>query len=70
MDQNAVFLVDVIDWEYIYKDLIKKVVCDPDNKVCMMHCCESCPGSAAVEKFLDNEVSHLDLGSEFHYCQW
>ena len=34
-----------------------------------MHCCESCPASAAVKKFLD-EVSHLDLGSEFHYCQW
>ena len=35
--QNAVLLVDTIDWEYIYKDLIKKIVCDPDNNVCMMH---------------------------------
>ena len=68
--QNAVLLVDPIDWEYTYKDLIKKVVCDPDNKLCMMHCCESCPGSAALKKFLDDKISHLDMNSEFHYCQW
>ena len=68
--QNAVLLVDVIDWEYMYKDLIKKVVCDPDNKVCMMHRCESCPGSAALKKFLDDEFSHLDMDPELHYCQW
>ena len=35
-----------------------------------MHCCESCPGCAALKKFLDDELSHLDMDSEFHYCQW
>ena len=35
-----------------------------------MHRCESCPGSAALKKFLDDELSHLDMDSEFHYCQW
>ena len=30
--QNAVLLVDAIDWEYTYKDLLKKIVCEPDNK--------------------------------------
>ena len=68
--ENAVLLVDAIDWEYTYKDLIKKVVCDPDNKICMMHHCESCPESAALKKFLNDELSHLDMDSEFHYCQW
>ena len=63
-------LVDAIDWECTYKDLIKKVVCDPDNKVCMMLRCESCPGSAALKKFLDDELSLLDMDSEFHYCRW
>ena len=29
----------------------------------MMHCCESCPGSAALKKFLDDELSHLDMDS-------
>ena len=68
--ENAVLLVDAIDWEYTYKDLIKKVVCDPDNKICMMHHCESCPERAALKKFLNDELSHLDTDSEFHYCQW
>ena len=36
----------------------------------MMHPCESCPGSAASKKFLDDELSHLDMNSKFHYCQW
>ena len=65
--QNAVLLVDAIDWECTYKDLIKKAVCDPDNKVCIMHHRESCSGSAALKKFQD-ELSHLDMDSEFHYC--
>ena len=29
----------------------------------MMHCCESCPGSAGLKKFLDDELSHLDMDS-------
>ena len=68
--QNAVLLLLSIDWEYTYKDLIKKVVSDPDNTVCMMHCCESCLRSAALKKFLDDELSHLDMDSEFHYYLW
>ena len=68
--QNAILLVDAVNWECTYKDLIEKVVCDSDNKICMMHRCESCPGSAALKKFLDQELSHLDMDSEFHYSQW
>ena len=36
----------------------------------MMHRFESCLVSAALKKFLDDELSHLDMDSEFHYCQW
>ena len=36
----------------------------------MMHRCESCLGSAALKKFLDDGLSHLDMDSEFHYFQW
>ena len=36
----------------------------------MMLRCESCLGSAALKKFLDDELSHLDMDYEFHYCQW
>ena len=68
--QNAVLLTDAIDWDFTYKDLMKKVVCDVESRVCMMHRCESCPGSEGLEKFLDNELKHLDMDSELHYCQW
>ena len=61
--QNAVLLVDATDWPYTYKDLIKKVVCDPDKKVFIMHHCESYLKSAALKKFLDDELSHLDMDS-------
>ena len=61
--QNAVLLVDAVDWPYTYKDLIKKVVCDPDKKVFIIHHCESCLKSAALKKFLDDELSHLDMDS-------
>ena len=27
-------------------------------------------GCAALKKFLDDELSHLDMDSEFHYCHW
>ena len=70
MHQNAVLLTDAVDWDFTYKDLMEKVVCDVESRVCMMHRCESCPGSEALEKFLDDELRHLDMDSEFHYCQW
>ena len=36
----------------------------------MMHCCDSCPGSAVLRKFADDELGNLDIDSEFHCCQW
>ena len=32
------------NWEVTYKDLVNKVVCNPSNCECMMHCCTTCPG--------------------------
>ena len=68
--QNAVLLVDAIDWEVTYKDLINKIVCDPTNDECMMHRCESCPWTEALKQFLDEELKDVDMGDEFHYSQW
>ena len=36
----------------------------------MIHCPESYWGNAALKKFLNDELSYLDMDSEFHYCQW
>ena len=55
--QNVMVLVDAIDWDLIYKDLIKKIFYNPESKKCIMHWCESCPGTETLEKFLDQELN-------------
>ena len=70
MHQNAVLLVDAIDWDVNYKDLINKVVCDSSNKECMMHCCESCSGIAGLKEFLDEQLCDINLDIEYHYSHW
>ena len=68
--QNAILLVDAINWDIRYKDLISKIVCDSNRKEYMMHWCESCPGSASLKQFLDEQLSDVDSESEFQYNQW
>ena len=34
--QNAVLLVDVMDWDLTYKDMIKKIVYNSDSNKCIM----------------------------------
>ena len=68
--QNAVLLVDALDWDITYKDLMSKIVCDTSDRVCMMHRCENCPGKAALNDFLNEELSDFDSDEEFHYMQW
>ena len=68
--QNAILLVDAINWDTTHKDLILKLVCDSTRKKCMMHWCESCPGRAGLKQFLDEQLSDADSESEFYYNQW
>ena len=68
--QNTILLVDVLTWEVIYKDLVNRVVCDSSNCECMMHCCTNCPGTNALCKFLEEELSDIDSDFQFHYSQW
>ena len=68
--QDVVLLVDAMDWDLTYKDLIKKIVCNPDNNKCMIHPCESCPGTAILKEFLDQELNEHKYNEEFNYCQW
>ena len=53
-----------------YKDLVNKVVCHPSNRECMMHHCANCPGTNALRKFLEVELSDIDPDFQFHYSQW
>ena len=39
--QNVVLLVDAMDWDLTYKDMIKKIVFNSDSNKCVMHRRES-----------------------------
>ena len=36
----------------------------------MIHRCESCPGTAILRKFFDQELDEHEGDEEFNYCQW
>ena len=47
--QNVMLLVDAVDWDLTYKDLIKKIVYNPESNKCIMHWCKSCPSAATLK---------------------
>ena len=63
-------LDNAIDWNLTYKDLIKKIVYNPENNKYIMHQCESCPGTATLKEFLDQELKEHEDDEKFNYCQW
>ena len=69
-DQNLVLLDDAMDWDLIYKDLIEKIVYKPESNNCIMCRCESCPGTATLKEFLNQELNKHEDGEKSDYCQW
>ena len=59
-----------MSWCISFKDLTKKVVCDPVNKEFMMHRCNNCPGTDALLEFLDKKLGKFDADEHFHYSEW
>ncbi|CAB4065354.1 unnamed protein product [Lepeophtheirus salmonis] len=45
---NGKILVDAMNWDYTYKNLMEKLVCSTDNRMYMMHRCDHCLGSDAL----------------------
>ena len=35
-----------------------------------MHWCESCPGTATLKEFLDQELNEHEDDQKFSYCRW
>ena len=35
-----------------------------------MHQCGSCPGTATLKEFLDQELNEHEDDEKFNYCQW
>ena len=54
---NVKLLVDAMDWDLAYKDLIEKIVYNPESNKCIMHWCESCLDTATLKEFLDQELN-------------
>ena len=43
------------------------IVCDCDNKTCMVHRCEKCPGTDSLREYLE---TLLEEGEEVTFQQW
>ena len=67
--QKFSLVVDAMDWDLTYKDLIKKIVCNTESPKCIMHRCESCPGTATLTEFLDQELNEHEDDEKFICCQ-
>ena len=67
---NMLLLVDAMNWDLTYKDLIKKILCNTDSNKWIIHRCESCPGTATLKEFLDQKLNKHEDDDKFNYCQW
>ena len=36
----------------------------------MIHHCKSCPGTAALLTFLEDQLANIDSSDKFHFSQW
>ena len=68
--QNTISLVDTLNWEVTYRDLVNKIVCDPSNHECMVQHCTISPGVNTLCTFLEEELSDIDPDFQFHHSQW
>ena len=46
---------------------MEMIVCDCDNKTCMVHRCEKCPGTDSLREYLE---TILDEHEEVTFQQW
>ena len=71
--QNAVLMVDATGLRLTYKDFMKLIVCDLENKMCMIHRCENCPGKEVLITSLQNQLLKDDESDdeiEVTFAQW
>ena len=68
--QNVALLLDAREWDLTYKDLVRRIVYNPDSNKCTMHRCESCPGTTTLTEFLDQALNEHGYDEKFNYGQW
>ena len=47
--QNVMLLINAMDWDLTYKNLIKNIICNHESNKCIMHRCEYYPGTATLD---------------------
>lgn len=70
LHQNVKLLLDAAQMEESYKDLIKFLVCDPENSNCMLRHCDKCPSNTSLIEFLEEKFDDFDPDDEIEYSQW
>ena len=68
--QNVMLMVNAMDLDLTYKQLIKKMVYNIESNKCIMYRCESYPGIATLTEFLNHEPSEHEDDEKFHYYQY
>ena len=64
--QNAKLLLHATKTGHTYKELMEMIVCNSDNKTCMVHRCEKCPRQT-LREYLETV---LDEHEEVTFQQW
>ena len=66
--QNAKLLISALPTKIDYKELLKRTVCDKDNRNYMLHGCEYCPSDHVLKTFLTDLFENEDQIVNFE--QW
>lgn len=72
--QNVKLMLAAVKIKVTYKEVIKKIVCDTDSKMCMLRICNNCNDIAKIQEIIKNNLflseSELDLDQQITFNQW
>ncbi|GBO31988.1 hypothetical protein AVEN_53691-1 [Araneus ventricosus] len=71
--QNVCLLASVLNLHHkeAIHQLMDKIVCSKDNRVCMLHCYTDCPNnSESLKNYLSDLLKDYDDEEEIQFLQW
>ena len=74
--QNAILLCSATELKVTYKDLINMIVCNSQNKDCMIHPCHECLGKDSLKNYLVENILGLEESdteywdTEINFSRW
>lgn len=66
--QNTKLMIEAVQINATYRDLLDFLVCDVNNKSCMFNQCSECAGSETLLDLLSNEID--EMPQEICFKQW